>query len=83
MAVELSNKINLSIAIIDPGDFKPSISKSFHSRVSAITPASKEFLESINVWNEIKRKNGFVATKVWDQNSHGHLNFHAKDEGIK
>ena len=73
MAVELSNKINLSIAIIDPGDFKPSISKSFHSRVSAITPASKEFLESINVWNKIKRKNGFVATKVWDQISHGRL----------
>ena len=75
--------MNLSIAMIDQSDFKPSISKSFHSRVSAITPASKEFLESINVWNKIKRKNGFEATKVWDQNSHGHLNFHAKDEGIK
>ena len=83
LAVELSNKMKLSIAIVDPNDCNPSISKSFHTRVSAITPTSKEFLCSINVWNEIQRKNGFVGTKVWDQNSHGHLNFHAKDEGIE
>jgi len=83
LAVEFSNKIKLSIAIVDPNDCNPSISKTFHTRVSAITPTSKEFLSSINVWNEIQRKNGFVATKVCDQNSHGHLNFHAKDEGIE
>ena len=83
LAIELSNKMKISIAIIDPNDCNPSISKTFHTRVSAITPTSKDFLSSINVWDEIQRKNGFVATKVWDQNSHGHLNFHAKEEGIE
>ena len=82
-AAELSNKMKLSIAIVDPNDCNPSISKSFHTRVSAISSTSKDFLCSINVWNEIQRKNGFVATKVWDQNSHGHLNFQAKEEGIE
>ena len=83
LAIELSNKSSLSIAVVDPSDCSPTISKTFHTRVSAITPASKDFLCSINVWNGIERKNGFVATKVWDQNSHGHLNFHAKDEGME
>ena len=82
MAIELSNKTSFSIAVVDPNDCNPSISKNFHTRVSAITPASKNFLCSIDVWNGIERKNRFVATKVWDQNSHGHLNFDSKDEGI-
>ncbi|MEC7595935.1 MAG: FAD-dependent oxidoreductase [Pseudomonadota bacterium] len=83
LAIELSNKMSLSIAVVDPNNCNPSISKTFHNRVSAITPSSKNFLCSIDVWSEIKRKNGFVATKVWDQNSHGRLNFHAKDGGIE
>ena len=83
LAIELSIKMDLSIAVVDPNNCNPSISKTFHTRVSAITPTSKDFLCSINVWSEIQRKNGFVATKVWDQNSHGHLNFQAKDEGIE
>lgn len=78
-----SRKKNVKIAIIDPTECNPKISSSFHTRVSAITPSSKDFLSSINVWDDIKRKRGFVATKVWDQNSHGRLNFYAKDEGIE
>ena len=83
MAVEISNKMSLSIAVIDPNNCNPTVSESFHTRVSAITPTTKDFLKSINVWNELERKNAFVATKVWDQNSHGHLNFHASDEDLK
>ena len=83
LVVELSKKMNLSVAIIDPNNCNPVISDSFHTRVSAITPSTHDFLCSINVWNKIKRKKGFSATKVWDQNSHGHLNFYAKDEGIE
>jgi 2-octaprenyl-3-methyl-6-methoxy-1,4-benzoquinol hydroxylase/2-octaprenylphenol hydroxylase len=75
--------MNLSVAIIDPNDCNPTISDSFHTRVSAITPSTQDFLSSINVWDKIQRKKGFSATKVWDQNSHGHLNFYAKDEGIE
>ena len=83
LVVELSKKMNLSVAIIDPNDCNPTISNSFHTRVSAITPSTQDFLSSINVWDKIQRKKGFSATKVWDQNSHGHLNFYAKDEGIE
>tara|TARA_B100000470_G_scaffold221299_1_gene211355 strand:- start:718 stop:1887 length:1170 start_codon:yes stop_codon:yes gene_type:complete len=83
LVVELSKKMNLSVAIIDPNDCNPTINDSFHTRVSAITPSTQDFLSSINVWDKIQRKKGFSATKVWDQNSHGHLNFYAKDEGIK
>ena len=83
LASELLKKTNLSLAIIDPSDCNPVIRDSFHTRVSAITPSSKDFLSSIEVWDSIKRKKGFTATKVWDQNSHGHLNFYARDEGIE
>jgi len=83
LVVELSKKMNLSVAIIDPNNCNPVISDSFHTRVSAITPSTQDFLSSINVWDKIQRKKGFSATKVWDQNSHGHLNFYAKDEGIE
>ena len=82
-AIELSQKNNCSIAIIEPNTINPSISKSFHTRVSAITPSSERYLKSLNIWNDIKRKQVFVATKVWDQNSHGRLNFHAKDENME
>jgi 2-octaprenylphenol hydroxylase len=81
--LELSRKKNFKIAIIEANECNPKVSSSFHTRVSAITPSSKDFLSSINVWDDIKRKQGFVATKVWDQNSHGSLNFYAKDEGIE
>ena len=83
LVVELSKKMNLSVAIIDPNDCNPTINDSFHTRVSAITPSTQDFLSSINVWDKIQRKKGFSTTKVWDQNSHGHLNFYAKDEGIE
>ena len=43
----------------------------------------KHTLKSLNIWDDIKRKQVFVATKVWDQNSHGRLNFHAKDENME
>ena len=82
-AIELSQKKNCSIAIIEPNTSNPSISKSFHTRVSAITPSSEAYLKSLNIWNGIQRKQVFVATKVWDQNSHGRLNFHAKDENME
>ena len=64
LVVELTKKMNLSIAIIDPSNCNPTISESFHTRVSAITPSTQDFLYSINVWDKIKRKKGFSATKV-------------------
>jgi len=82
-AIELSQKKNCSIAIVEPNTSSPSISKSFHTRVSAITTSSEAYLKSLNIWDDIKRKQVFVATRVWDQNSHGRLNFYAKDENME
>jgi len=82
-SIELSQKKNCSIMIIEPNNSNPSINKSFHTRVSAITPSSESYLKSLNIWDAIHRKQAFVATKVWDQNSHGRLNFHAKDENME
>jgi len=81
-AIDLSQKKNCSIAIVEPNTINPSISKTFHTRVSAITPSSEAYLKSLNIWEDIQRKQVFVTTKVWDQNSHGRLNFHAKDENM-
>ena len=81
-AINLSQKKNCSIAIVEPNTINPSISKKFHTRVSAITPSSEAYLKSLNIWEDIQRKQVFVTTKVWDQNSHGRLNFYAKDENM-
>ena len=81
-AIDLSQKKNCSIAIVEPNNINPSIRKTFHTRVSAITPSSEAYLKSLNIWEDIQRKQVFVTTKVWDQNSHGRLNFHAKDENM-
>ena len=82
-ALELSQKNNCSITIVDPSNSKPKINRKFHSRICAITPTSQSYLDGLGVWDSISRKKAFVATKVWDQNSHGHLNFHAQDENLE
>lgn len=72
-------KQNLNIAIIEPNNQNPEIQANFHTRVSAITPKSEKFLQGIGVWKGIQRKHAFSETKVWDANSHGHLDFSATD----
>ena len=44
-AIELSQKNNYSIAIVEPNTSSPSINKAFHTRVSAITPSSEAYLK--------------------------------------
>ncbi|KAA0445857.1 MAG: 2-octaprenyl-3-methyl-6-methoxy-1,4-benzoquinol hydroxylase [Candidatus Thioglobus sp.] len=73
-------KQDLRIAIIEPNNPNPKIAKDFHSRVSAITKTSVQFLQNIGIWDEILRKHTFNKTKVWDENSHGHLDFSSVDE---
>ena len=48
----LSRKKNFKIAIIDPNECNPEISSSFHTRVSAITPSTKNLLRSINIYED-------------------------------
>lgn len=73
-------KRDLTIAIIEPNNPNPDIQENFHTRVSAITPTSEAFLQSIGVWDNIQRKQAFTDTKVWDENSHGRLDFSATDD---
>jgi 2-octaprenylphenol hydroxylase len=75
-------KTGYKIAIIEPHSPNPTLNKDFHSRVSAITPSSEQLLKDINAWDLIKRKYAFSHTQVWDQNSHGALDFHAHDENL-
>ncbi len=73
-------KHNLNIAIIEPNNPNPNIQKAFHTRVSAITPTSEALLKEIGVWDLIKRKQAFSNTHVWDENSHGRLDFSTDDD---
>jgi len=81
-ALSMSQKTNATIAIIEPNNPNPKLNKDFHTRVSAITPTSELFLKSIGVWDLVKRKHAFTQTKVWDQNSHGNLDFNATDDDL-
>ncbi len=73
---------DLKIVIIEPNQPNPTLQDKFHIRVSAITSKSEALLKNIGVWDLIKRKYAFTDTHVWDQNSHGSLDFHKEDEGI-
>jgi len=75
-------KSDYKIAIIEPNNPNPELFDEFHTRVSAITPKSEKLLKDIGAWDLIQRKYAFTDTSVWDQNSHGALDFHAKDEQL-
>jgi len=81
-ALCMAQKTNASIAIIEPNNPNPVLDDNFHTRVSAITPASEAFLTKLGIWDLIKRKHMFTKTKVWDQNSHGNLDFSAADDNL-
>ena len=73
---------NLKIAIIEPNNPNPKLQDDFHTRVSAITPKSEKLLKDIGAWDNIQRKKAFINTSVWDQNSHGNLDFDTSNEEI-
>ncbi len=70
------------IAIIEPNNPSPALNSDFHTRVSAITPGSEALLRKLGAWDLIVRKYAFANTRVWDQNSHGNLDFSADDEAV-
>ena len=81
-AIDFAKNQTKSIAIINNDELKVKISNNFHTRVSAINFTSEKYLQELGVWNNIKRKRPFNCVKVWDQNSHGNINFNAQDEGL-
>ena len=78
-ALSMANT-NLNIGIIEPNNPNPKLRSDFHTRVSAITPKSQAYLQQLGVWDLIVRKYAFTQTKVWEQNSHGNLEFDAAAE---
>ncbi len=80
-ALSMINK-GLKIVIIEPNYFNLKLQDKYHTRVSAITPKSETLLRNIGVWKLIKRKYAFTDIHIWDQNSHGSLDFHSQDEDI-
>ena len=72
----------LKIGVIEFNDPNPVLDQQFHTRVSAITPKSEQLLSEIGAWPYIARKKAFVKTRVWDQNSHGHLDFDGSDQNL-
>ncbi len=80
-ALSMINK-GLKVTIIEPNHPNPELQDKYHTRVSAITPKSEILLKNIGVWGLIKRKYAFTDTHVWDQNSHGSLDFHKADENV-
>ncbi|ABL02679.1 2-octaprenyl-3-methyl-6-methoxy-1,4-benzoquinol hydroxylase [Candidatus Ruthia magnifica str. Cm (Calyptogena magnifica)] len=80
-ALSMVNK-GLKITVIEPNNPNPELQDKCHTRVSAITPKSEIFLKNIGVWELIKRKYAFTDTYIWDQNSHGSLNFNKENEGV-
>ncbi|NYT52778.1 MAG: FAD-dependent monooxygenase [Candidatus Vesicomyosocius endoextente] len=80
-ALSMINK-GLKIIIIESNYFNPKLQDKYHTRVSAITFKSETLLRNIGVWRLIKRKYAFTDIHIWDQNSHGSLDFHSQDEDI-
>lgn len=70
LACALMQKTSLSIAVIDSRALNENWqSSTYHSRVSAITLASKHIFQNLQIWDEIaaKRVSPFEEIKIWDE----------------
>ena len=81
LALALSN-FKLEVGLVDLNYGKPVLSESYDNRVSAIVPSTVNFLKSIGIWGNIRRKRSYQSTRVWDQNSNGKLNFSSKNDDL-
>ncbi len=81
------SRLDLNIALLDRQAFNEdsipfrSDPTHFDPRVSAITPKSKDFLESIDVWREIEsqRLSPYQEMQVWDGEGTGSIHFSAAE----
>ncbi len=76
----------LRIAILDSQDVgqwvnKPLSEDDFDPRVSAITPASQTFLDSLGVWQGVseRRSAPYTDMHVWDADGTGSIHFNARE----
>ena len=85
LAIALS-KSDFHVVVIDGADCPKSVNEGvalndWDLRVSALTPASIRFLESLGVWQRIpsERTAPYQAMCVWDADGTGRITFNAED----
>ena len=85
LAIALS-KSDCQVVVIDGADRPKSVNagvalNDWDLRVSALTPASIRFLESLGVWQRIpsERTAPYQAMCVWDADGTGRITFNAED----
>ncbi len=69
-------KAGLRVALIDAGERVESSSGDFDLRVSAVTPASRQVLDYLDVWSllDMRRVQAFRDMRVWDERGSVHFN---------
>jgi 2-octaprenylphenol hydroxylase len=82
MALALARDTSLTIGILETK--LPSLTSNTAEhplRVSAFTPASKNILQNVGCWEEIKKNqlSPYTQMHVWDTNSRGQIHFNCKD----
>ncbi|HEC73601.1 MAG TPA: FAD-binding protein [Methylophaga aminisulfidivorans] len=83
LAVALSKKTTLSIALIESQDISPlSHEAPFDNRVSALTKTSEKILQHLGIWQKLpdKRITAFTDMTVWEDKD-SELNFSSADMG--
>ena len=73
----------LKVGLLDRSAPAPSPEHGYDLRVSAVTLASRAFLENIGAWEGIARRRvaPVEAMHVWDRNGHGSIHFDAAEIG--
>lgn len=82
LACALGNSA-LKVGLLERRAPAPSPEHGYDLRVSAVTLASRAFLENIGAWEGIARRRlaPVEAMHVWDQNGHGSIHFDAAEIG--
>jgi 2-octaprenylphenol hydroxylase len=83
LALALSDT-GLRIAMLDAQPLSPAgveVPERFDPRVSAITPASRRFLDSLGAWSGVARRRSCAYTDmhVWEADGTGSIHFAAQD----
>jgi 2-octaprenylphenol hydroxylase len=76
----------LNILVIDAHDSLLATKQTegeFSPRVSAISAASQQSFEQLDVWQHIARKQAYTDMQVWDQDGFGNIEFNADEIGLE